>query len=138
MMGLFICKYEPLWKEVSVESPLLRWPLGRVGLLLTIQYITTVALLIFPLQCLCIHQSLNHIPLKPVYVCLLLSQMKYVLALNTQKWGNHCVLCIKVIFLLRLRTITLQNLIRWNYYFITHWYNRVMLHRFIMQLTFTK
>ena len=34
MMGLFICKYETLWQEVSVESLILRWPLRSAGLLI--------------------------------------------------------------------------------------------------------
>ena len=33
MMGLLICKYEPLWQEVSVKSLILRWPLRPVGFL---------------------------------------------------------------------------------------------------------
>ena len=33
MMGLFICKNEPLWQEVSVESLILRWQLRLLDLL---------------------------------------------------------------------------------------------------------
>ena len=33
MIGLLICKYEPFWREVSVKSLILRWPLRPVGLL---------------------------------------------------------------------------------------------------------
>ena len=36
LMGLLICKYEPFWQEVSVESLILRWPLRSMGLLLTL------------------------------------------------------------------------------------------------------
>ena len=36
MMGLLICKYEPFWQEVSVESLILRWPLRPVSLLFLI------------------------------------------------------------------------------------------------------
>ena len=32
MIGLLICKYEPFWQEISVESLILRWLLRPVGL----------------------------------------------------------------------------------------------------------
>ena len=32
--NMTICKYEPCWLEISVESLLLRWPLNPVGILL--------------------------------------------------------------------------------------------------------
>ena len=33
MMELFICKYEPFWQKVSVQSRILCWPWSHVGLL---------------------------------------------------------------------------------------------------------
>ena len=33
IMGLLICKYQPFWQEVGVESLILRWLLRPVGLL---------------------------------------------------------------------------------------------------------
>ena len=33
MMGLLICKYDPFWQEINVESLILRWLLRPVGLL---------------------------------------------------------------------------------------------------------
>ena len=34
VLGMLICKYEPFWLEVSVESPKLRWVLFPKGFLL--------------------------------------------------------------------------------------------------------
>ena len=34
MTGLSLCKYEPFWQEVGVESLIIRWPLRPVGLAL--------------------------------------------------------------------------------------------------------
>ena len=33
MMELLICKYEPFWQEVSLQSQILRWPLRTMDLL---------------------------------------------------------------------------------------------------------
>ena len=37
MIGLLICKYEPLWQDVNVQSLILRWPLRPIGLLYSIR-----------------------------------------------------------------------------------------------------
>ena len=42
MMWLLICKYETFWQEVSIESLLLRWPLGPMDLLFNHQYDTSL------------------------------------------------------------------------------------------------
>ena len=33
MIGLLICKYEPFWQDVSVESLILKWPVRSMGFL---------------------------------------------------------------------------------------------------------
>ena len=75
MMELFICKYEPFWQEISVESMIHRWPFRR--LLLNIHFVCSWDLVI---------PKTNHAVVQAVnWVCLLKIDTSQIISLSRKK-----------------------------------------------------